>query len=125
MVSEELSHVVLAPPQHRRQRPRRGWSVRSEEPEELGTQPLGGEVDHADRAPGPAHADQLVRDRLMVRREDRAQRGGDDVEFAVAERKRFGVRLDPLELDSLPARLATTGIEELGSGSEAVTFAPA
>ena len=63
--------------------------------------------------PGPAHAQELVGHCLMVGGEHRAERGGDDVELAVAERQRLGVGLDPLELDSPRAGLAAARLEVL------------
>ena len=76
----------------------------AEQLEEVGGQALGREVDHPDRAARPADAHELVGDRLVIGREDRAERGGDDVELAVAERQRLGVALDPLELYPAGAR---------------------
>ncbi len=106
-VAEQLSHVFLAAPQRWRQRSRRGWRhVGRERAEEVGDQALGGEVEHPDRAPGAAHAHHLVGYRLMVGSEDRAERRGDNVEFAVAEGESLGVGLDPFQLDPLRLRLA-------------------
>jgi hypothetical protein len=84
-----------------------------EQLEELGGQALGGEVDHADRAARPAHAHQLVGDRPMVGREDRADRGGHHVELAVGERQRLGVGVHPLELHASCVRLAAARLEVL------------
>ena len=68
-------------------------------PEELGRQAVGREVDHPDRASRAADTQELVGDLLVVGGEHRAERGGDDVELALAEGQRLGVRLNPLALD--------------------------
>ena len=64
--------------------------------------------------PGPAHAQQLVGHRLMVGGEDRAERGGDDVELPVGEGQRLRVGLDPLQLHPVRLGLAAARLEVLG-----------
>jgi pimeloyl-ACP methyl ester carboxylesterase len=114
-MAEELAYVILAPPQERGERARRGRGrVGREGPEELRGQALGREVDHPDRAAGTAHAQHLIRDRLVIRREDRAKRGRDHVELAVAEGKRLCVRFDPVELHPYGAGLPAPCLEVLG-----------
>jgi hypothetical protein len=102
--------VLLAAPGNRRQGTR--WRRRNvgaeepEEPEELAAESVGSEIEHPDPAARAADTHELVRDRLVVGREDRPERRGDDVELTVAEWERLGIRFDPVEVDSLRAGLA-------------------
>ncbi len=124
-VAEQLPHMFLAAPQRRRLRSRWRWGhVGRERAEEVGDQALGGEVEHPNRAPGPAHAQHLVGDRLMVRGEDRPERRRDNVELAGAKGESLGVGFDPLQLDPLRLRLAAAGLEVLGREVGSHNFGP-
>ena len=101
-VAEELAHVVLGPPEHRRCEARRRWHVLGDDAEELADRAVGDPVGHADAATRLADPQQLVRCLLLVGGEHRAEDGGDHVELAVAEGKLGGVALD--ELDRRAAR---------------------
>jgi len=61
----------------------------------------------------------------MVRSEDRAERGGDDVELAVREREGLGVGFDPLELHACASASRWPASKFSGVRSEATTWAPA
>jgi hypothetical protein len=88
--------VLLGAPQDGRLRARRRrGEVGGEHVEELADAALGREVDHPDRAARPAHAQELVRDCPVVRREHRPDRRRDDVELVVPERQRLGIGRDP------------------------------
>ncbi len=69
-----------------------------DEPEELPAEAVRRKGDRADRAAGPADAEELVRHGLVIGSKHRAEAGSDDVELAVTEGQRLGIRLDPLEL---------------------------
>jgi hypothetical protein len=113
-VAEERSNVILAPPQQRRQRVRwRRWRVAVDDLEQVARQAGGDECSHSDRPAGTAHPHELIGHRLMARGEDRAGRGGDDVEHAVVERERLGVRLHPLEPHSVGEGLMASRSEVL------------
>jgi hypothetical protein len=114
-LAEQRAHMVLVAPQDGRHRTGRSrLRVAPEELKELRGDPVGCEVDHADRAPGPAHPQQLVGHRLVVGSEHGAHRRGDDVEFPVAERQRLRVGLDPLELEPAGTGLAAACVEARG-----------
>jgi hypothetical protein len=71
-------------------------------------------VRHSDRAAGPAGAQELVGNLLMIRREDRSERRRDDVELLISEVQSLRIRRDPLELDPASGGFTPPGLEELG-----------
>jgi hypothetical protein len=100
-VAEQLADVLFGAPQCRR--------LGAEEPEEVAGHALGREGDQADRAAGAADADEFVRRRSVVGREDDAGRRGHHVELVVRERQRGGVGLYPLHLGRLVAAAISRG----------------
>jgi hypothetical protein len=115
LVAKEDPHVILRAPEERRPRAgRRGRRVPRQDPKEVATCPARSEVHHANHAAGPAHAQHLVRRRLMVGREHRAKTRGHDIELGIGERKLLCVAFHPFEVDVRVACRAAALVEVLG-----------
>ncbi len=114
-VAEELAHVLLAAPQRRRLRAgRRRRGERAHGAEQRADLALGRPAQEPDPPARRAHAHELVRDGLVVRREHRTDRRHHDVVGLVRERQVLGIGLDPLELDARDLGAAAPGLEQLG-----------
>ena len=106
--------VDMAPQRRRLSAGRGRWCVGLHRREHLPDEPFGRPADEADRAPGAADADEVVRDRLMVRREHHADTGEDGIELTVVARQGLGIRHDPLDVESLGLGEAMPLVEQFG-----------
>ena len=91
---------------------RRGRRERLHRPEEGAEHAVRRPAEQADRPTGTTDAHELVGGLLMVRGEHDADRRHDDVVRLVRERQLLGVRLDPLELETLGLRELPAGLEQ-------------
>ena len=113
-VTEQRPHVFLVAPQRRRLRTdRRRRRVRLHHLEHLADEAIRSPTQYADRAPWPAHPEQLVRRRLMVRGEHDSDAGRHDVEGVVPVGQGFCVSQLPRQLHAVAGRKRPTGIEQL------------
>ena len=93
---------------------RRNGLKRRHDPEELVRPALGRPCRHAQAATASADAPELARDGGVVRREDRTDVGGDDVERAVLVGELLGVPDLEAELEALVGREPRRGLDQVG-----------
>ena len=124
-LAEQLPDVLLIAPHERRKGTGRGWRrVGRQQAEKFASPALRSEIDHADRAAGPADSEELVGHLLLIGCEHRAKARRHDIELFVFEGKRLGVALDPFDVDSGGAGCVAACIEVLRVRSDATTEAP-